>query len=89
MYIPAVPLTEQNAKYVVRQRDHFLKGLAGPDFPQAAGEVNFLKKGELEDVHEGDGKRAMALEPFEEVEGDALGTKEAIKIANSLILGTA
>ncbi len=38
MYIPACPLTEANAEYLVRQRDAFSEGLPGPDFPSGPGE---------------------------------------------------
>jgi len=51
MYIPAVPLTPLNLKYIVRQRAHFLAGIPAPDFPQNnshGGETNFINKGLLE-----------------------------------------
>lgn len=38
LYIPACPLTEANARYLVRQRECFLKGLPSPDFPGGLGE---------------------------------------------------
>jgi hypothetical protein len=37
LYIPACPLTERNARYLVRQRKAFLEGTPGPDFPGGAG----------------------------------------------------
>jgi hypothetical protein len=37
-YIPACPLTENNARYLVRQREAFLNGNPGPDFPGAKRE---------------------------------------------------
>ena len=33
LYIPACPLTEANAEYLVRQREAWWEGLPGPDFP--------------------------------------------------------
>ncbi|KAF8318653.1 DUF1479-domain-containing protein [Clavulina sp. PMI_390] len=53
MYIPAVPLTPMNLAYAVRQRDHFLAGLPGPDFPQDpahVSEANLVKKGTIENL---------------------------------------
>lgn len=38
MYIPVCPVTESNAEYLARQRDAFLAGLPGPDFPGGKGE---------------------------------------------------
>jgi hypothetical protein len=51
MYIPAMPLTPLNLKYIIRQREHFLSGMPAPDFPQNnshGGEANFVDKGLLE-----------------------------------------
>lgn len=38
LYIPECPLTEANAKYLSRQREAFLEGIPGPDFPGGKGE---------------------------------------------------
>lgn len=38
MYIPVCPTTEANAEYLARQRDTFLEGYPGPDFPGGKGE---------------------------------------------------
>ena len=38
MYIPACPLTEGNAEYLLRQRETLLDGTPGPDFPSGKGE---------------------------------------------------
>ncbi|KAF5234576.1 hypothetical protein FANTH_12094, partial [Fusarium anthophilum] len=38
LYIPICPITAQNAEYMVRQREAFLRGTPGPDFPGGAGE---------------------------------------------------
>jgi hypothetical protein len=51
MYIPAVPLTQLNLKYIICQHEHFLTGMPAPDFPQDNShgrEANFVNKGLLE-----------------------------------------
>ncbi|KAJ6553578.1 hypothetical protein DFH09DRAFT_1166934 [Mycena vulgaris] len=60
MYIPAVPLTPANARYVARQKEEFLKGLPPPDFPVTIAGVGFIGLGKDEDV-EGPGRKAMGL----------------------------
>jgi hypothetical protein len=61
MYIPAVPLTPQNEKYVERQKETFLKGLSPPDFPRAGGESEFVGVGGVADILTAVGRRAMGF----------------------------
>ncbi|KAJ3490842.1 hypothetical protein NLI96_g1126 [Meripilus lineatus] len=61
MYIPAVPYTSQNAAYVERQKDSFLKGVPPPDFPAWKGEHGFTGVGTTEDITSPIGKKAMGL----------------------------
>jgi len=61
MYIPAVPLTPQNEKYVERQKETFLKGLSPPDFPRAGGESEFVGVGGVADILTPVGRRAMGF----------------------------
>ncbi|KAF8605002.1 DUF1479-domain-containing protein [Ceratobasidium sp. AG-I] len=87
MYIPAVPLTIANAKYVARQRDAFLAGKPPPDFPQfdGKGETGFARKGLEEHIGSVEGRRAMGLEPFDTLlPGLSVGEKEALAQANAL-----
>ncbi|KAI9837045.1 MAG: hypothetical protein M1819_000694 [Sarea resinae] len=42
MYIPACPLTVQNARYLARQREAFSSGTPPPDFPGGLGESAHL-----------------------------------------------
>jgi hypothetical protein len=42
MYIPSCPLSEANAEYLVRQREAFLAGTPGPDFPGGTGEADHI-----------------------------------------------
>ena len=60
MYIPAVPLTPQNQKYIDRQKDCFLSGERPPDFPKGIGESNFVGVATVNDVGKA-GRRAMGL----------------------------
>lgn len=62
MYIPAVPHTAQNAEYVARQRESFLKGEAPPDFPTHKGEAAFVGCGTEADIQGMIGRRAMGFE---------------------------
>ncbi|KAJ7181019.1 DUF1479-domain-containing protein [Mycena filopes] len=68
MYIPAVPLTLENAQYLRDQRANFLAGLAAPDFPGGKGESEFIGRATVEDIYPG-GRAALGLERFG-VEGD-------------------
>ncbi|KAJ7116584.1 hypothetical protein C8R44DRAFT_792863 [Mycena epipterygia] len=61
MYIPAVPLTPANARYLARQKDDFLKGLPPPDFAVATTGVGFVGLAKDEDVEEPLGRKAMGL----------------------------
>ncbi|KAG6904910.1 hypothetical protein DXG01_006269 [Tephrocybe rancida] len=61
MYIPAVPLTPLNQKYIERQRETFLKGECPPDFPKGPGEASFIGVGKADDILAPAGRRAMGL----------------------------
>ncbi|KZT07579.1 DUF1479-domain-containing protein [Laetiporus sulphureus 93-53] len=61
MYIPAVPLTPQNAAYVERQKERFVQGLPPPDFPPGKGEIDYAGVGRPEDIESPVGKRAMGF----------------------------
>ncbi|EMT73401.1 hypothetical protein NOF04DRAFT_3579 [Fusarium oxysporum II5] len=60
LYIPICPITTQNAEYMVRQRDAFLRGTPGPDFPGGAGESGHVGRG-TEKMLDGAARRAMGL----------------------------
>ena len=64
MYIPACPLTEANAEYIVHQRDAFTAGTPGPDFPGGKGEMDHVGRPTVEDVVKTtclEAQRAMGL----------------------------
>jgi hypothetical protein len=62
MYIPAVPYTEQNAAYVARQKEAFLRGAVPPDFPKADGESAHVGRGSEADLLSAEGRRAMGFD---------------------------
>lgn len=80
LYIPSAPLTLANARYLARQRASFLSGRPPPDLPGGAGESKFEGRGRDKDVVDLDARRAMGLEPFEEVGEAAPLIKEANRI---------
>ncbi|KAJ6627724.1 hypothetical protein B0H10DRAFT_2161062 [Mycena sp. CBHHK59/15] len=70
MYIPAVPLTLDNAQYLRDQRTNFLAGLPAPDFPGGLGESQFIGRATIDDVHPHlGGRRALGFEKFEGADG--------------------
>lgn len=79
MYIPACPLTQDNATYLKRQRECFVKGVPSPDFGGGIGEsehVGRVEVGELEALVGEEGVRAMGLKAWD---GDAAGLTGAQK----------
>lgn len=88
-YIPSVPLCPSNIEYAFLQREAFLKGLAGPDFPgfpNGIAETEHINRGTPEDVENTGGKAAMqqfCLARFEEKKGYTSGANKAIRNANS------
>ncbi|WVQ74508.1 hypothetical protein IAR50_004109 [Cryptococcus sp. DSM 104548] len=85
MYIPAVPLTPQNAEYLSDQKQNFLKGKPGPDFPGGVGESQFEGRGQVEDIKSAEGRRAMGLEPFGVSERLAPGERAVREQANTIL----
>ncbi|KAE9984944.1 hypothetical protein BLS_000523 [Venturia inaequalis] len=89
LYIPTCPLTFDNAQYLVRQRDTFLKGTPSPDFGGGEGEskhVGRLGVDDLEGVgslRNADGLRSMGLEMWDaEAEGLTSGQRRVMNLAN-------
>lgn len=61
MYIPAVPLTPQNARYIARQKERFVTGAVPPDFEGGPGEGAFSGRGQDQDVIGEVARKAMGL----------------------------
>ncbi|KAJ9107534.1 hypothetical protein QFC21_000991 [Naganishia friedmannii] len=65
LYIPSVPLTEANARYIMDQRDNsYLGRIPPPDFPGGEGEKFFEGTGGDADIVTEQGKQAMGLAPL-------------------------
>lgn len=61
MYIPAVPLTAQNSRYIADQKASFEMGIPPPDFPGGEGESKFVGRANVEDILGAEGKAAMGF----------------------------
>jgi hypothetical protein len=89
MYIPACPLTEVNAQYLIRQRDAFAAGTPGPDFPGGKGEANHLGRPTKDTVMEtlsDEAKRGMGLAKWDsEEQGLSDAEKNTLHRANSIL----
>lgn len=64
LYIPSVPLTEANARYIKDQRANYLERIPPPDFPGGEGEKFFEGTGGDADITTEQGKQAMGLMPL-------------------------
>ncbi|KAH7322632.1 DUF1479 domain protein [Stachybotrys elegans] len=85
MYIPICPVTEQNAAYMVRQREAFRQGAPGPDFGGGEGEARHegrLGEGDLARLR---GLRAMGMQRLEVREGMRRGEREVVERANRVL----
>lgn len=78
LYIPACPLTIQNAEFLARQRQAFLEGLPCPDFGGGAGEAGHIGRPGVEQVLEASqGKDAgMVAFGLQEWDSSAAGLNE-------------
>lgn len=89
LYIPTCPLTLDNAQYLVRQRETFLKGTPSPDFGGGEGESHHVGRLGVDDLdnvgslRDADGLRSMGLEMWDaEAEGLTSGQRRAMNLAN-------
>ena len=89
LYIPSCPLTENNARYMARQRDAFLKGLPGPDFPGGIGEAQHAGRptaADVDRVSQTAGMRAFGLERWaSESASLSPGEKTVMQRANEML----
>ncbi|MCJ1394932.1 hypothetical protein MMC18_007813 [Xylographa bjoerkii] len=89
LYIPVCPITQTNAEYLARQRDAFLSGHPGPDFPGGKGESEHFGRPTLDYLSkhgQTGGLQAMGLEKLSAVNGqDMVGGRRAIQEANSAL----
>lgn len=88
LYIPACPLTETNASYLVRQREAFLSGTPGPDFPGGVGEsahVGRMGRDDVTAVGGVEGEKALGLGVWSVEGGATEGVKGVIGKANGIV----
>ncbi|KAI1462935.1 DUF1479-domain-containing protein [Daldinia caldariorum] len=88
LYIPVCPLTEMNARYLVRQRDAFLNGTPGPDFPGGRGEADHINRQtqlHLRSYATTDGLRAFGFERLVADATDTSGAKAITSMANEIL----
>jgi Protein of unknown function (DUF1479) len=89
LYIPVCPTTKSNAEYLAQQRDAFLNGYPGPDFPGGKGESEHIGRatvdylmGNLQD----EGLQAMGLERLSAMDDEeAVGARQVIDNANEIL----
>ncbi|KAJ9478162.1 hypothetical protein PHBOTO_001747 [Pseudozyma hubeiensis] len=76
LYIPAIPTTEVNWRYIMEQKQCFEQGLPPPDFPGGQGESGFRGRGTPEMVKGRVARASLGLEKLQAREGaDAQETK--------------
>jgi hypothetical protein len=88
LYIPICPVTEPNARYLLRQKNAFLEGTPGPDFPGGQGEsqhANRPTESYLRFHADSEGLRAAGFEKLAAADSDGTGAREAIRKANQVL----
>ncbi|KAI1089284.1 DUF1479-domain-containing protein [Rostrohypoxylon terebratum] len=88
LYIPVCPVTELNSKYLVRQRQAFLDGTPGPDFPGGRGEADHINRqteSSLRSYASAEGLRAFGFEKLVPAETDTNGAKNITSLANEIL----
>ena len=87
LYIPVCPLTETNLNYLVRQREAFVGGFPGPDFPGGKGESEHRGRPSLQYLQKyagAEGLRAMGFAKFE-TPMSGQGEMKMIQLANEAL----
>lgn len=89
LYIPACPLTEDNARFLARQRAAFRDGVPCPDFGGGEGESGHVGRPGPDDVAmfaQNEGLQAFGLHEWDSTEaGLTPGEREAIDRANKVL----
>ena len=89
MYIPVCPTTEANAEYLARQRDTFLEGYPGPDFPGGKGESEHAGRPGADVVAQNGGDqalRSMGLSKLRKMDWEkGTDAEEVIQKANQVL----
>jgi hypothetical protein len=88
LYIPVCPVTGPNARYLKIQRQAFIDGTPGPDFPGGVGESQHVDRCDLDylrshaDIH---GLRAAGFERLLSKDDDPVGSKKIVEEANKIL----
>ncbi|EST07683.1 Protein of unknown function DUF1479 [Kalmanozyma brasiliensis GHG001] len=82
LYIPAIPTTVVNWKYVLEQKRCFEEGRPPPDFPGGEGESAFRGRGTPQMVEGQMARASLGLEKLETKEGMGEGEKKLVAWCN-------
>ncbi|KAI5860892.1 DUF1479-domain-containing protein [Durotheca rogersii] len=88
LYIPVCPLTESNARYLVRQREAFLSGTPGPDFPGGRGEADHINRPTeryLRSIATAEGLRACGFQKLAPDNASTVGARNMVSLANEIL----
>jgi hypothetical protein len=89
MYIPVCPTTEANAEYLARQRETFLGGYPGPDFPGGKGESEHFGRPTVQYLStnmQNEGLKAMGLERLSAMDWEeTIGARKVVQKANEIL----
>ncbi|WPH04843.1 Hypothetical protein R9X50_00774000 [Acrodontium crateriforme] len=89
MYIPACPLTVNNAEFLVKQRSAFLNGTPCPDFGGGVGESMHVGRpgvDAIEKVNANEGMQAFGLKAWDSnAEGLSSGQRKVMQEANFIL----
>lgn len=85
LYIPAIPLTINNAHYLRDQVRRFKQGLPPSDFPGGEGESQFIGRMNPDDIEAGPSRQLLGLEPFPCPEGASPGAERTVDKANEIL----
>lgn len=85
MYIPVCPTTENNAQYLVRQREAFLSGTSGPDFGGGKGESEHVDRPGRDNITSTEALQAMGLAKLELESDMSTGQAAAVHAFNQAL----
>ncbi|KAI1499088.1 DUF1479 domain protein [Biscogniauxia marginata] len=88
LYIPICPVTESNAKYLLRQKHAFLDGTPGPDFPGGKGESEHANRptpSYLQSCTDDSGLRAFGFKELVAADSDSPGAINIATRANEIL----
>jgi Protein of unknown function (DUF1479) len=78
-------LTETNAKYLVRQKEAFLEGTPGPDFPGGKGESEHIGRLTEKDIEAAGGEQALSAMGFGGWKASSQIERKVVRAANEIV----